>query len=222
MIKKLNVIDTNHIRQLPHLELGHWVVSLGDALIVHLGYQGEGAIPRPLKDGVATKQLGNDFLSVNAAAETKHVDRVAERDALRPVVELNAASTAQWTVTRSVLENDPTLTANLPLPFKKEPVKSGASFVVTAPSNPRIKYGLPNTVLISTDKVAKARTYDVGICAGGDPSQESSWSVLGPFDHCRNIEIGGLEAGKLYYFRVRYFAAGVYSPWSEMVSIRVL
>jgi hypothetical protein len=222
--KTLYALDLNYLKKLPHLEFGHWVVSLGDALAAHQGYQGEGAIPPPLNDGPATRQLGTSFLTVNAAAETKHVDRVKEREAMRPVVELHAASTAQWTVMRAALENNPSLIANLPLPFKKEPTSKGiGSTAITSPQNPRAKHGPPNSVLISTDRVERARTYDVGICSGGaDPTQEASWSMLGPFDHCRNIEIGGLEPGKLYYFRMRCFVAGSYSPWSEMVSIRVL
>ncbi|GFO55764.1 hypothetical protein GMSM_27710 [Geomonas sp. Red276] len=220
--KKIYLLDMNFFKRLPHLEFGHWVVSFGDALIAHPGYQAEGSIPHPLGNGPALRQMGTNFLDVHAAAETKHVDRVRDRDALRPVVELQCAGTAQWTVLRSALENDASLIANLPLPFKKPPTRSSAASVITAPRNPRVRHGHTTVVLISTDKVPKARTYEVGICVGGDPSQESSWSILGPFDHCRQIEITGLEPGKFYYFRVRCFVGGVFSPWSEMVSIRAL
>ena len=217
----LNVVDLK-LRDLSHWELGHFVVGLADAFAVHPGHQGENAFPHPVAKPAELKELGNNFLAVTAAAETRDVNKVRERDALRPVVELNPSITVQWAVIRSVKENNPGLIANLGLEMKKKPTRSAISSSVMTPVNVRVKHGQHSgTVLISTTKVPKALTYDVGICSG-DPTMEEYWRTVGPFDHCRNIELSGLEPGKLYYFRVRCFGKGGQSPWSTIVSLRIL
>jgi len=126
----------------------------------------------------------------------------------------------RWVVIRSVLKKDATLIANLEL--KRKSSRSSANVTVTAPQNVRARHGNDTgTIILSTGKVPKARIYYVGICQG-DPSQESSWTIRGPFDCCRSIELEGLNPGEVYYFRVRCFGAGEMSPWSAIVSLRVL
>ena len=156
------------------------------------------------------------------AAEGGDRYKIAERDALRPTTELAPTMMVQWAVIRSVRENDASLVGSLGLQPKTLSARGSVVTTVTAPVNITAKHGKnPGTVLISTSKVSKSLTYEVGICQG-DPSQEESWSTVGPFDHCRNIELTGLEPGKVYYFRVRCFGAGGLSPWSAIISLRIL
>ena len=217
----LNIVELK-LRELSHWQLGHFVVGLADAFAAHPGHQGEDAFPHPVTKPPELKELGNNFLGLTAGAETRDVNKVAQRDALRPLVELTPSIMVQWAVIRSVKEGNPSLIANLGLELKKKPTRSASTSTVTTPTNVTAKHGQHiGSVLISTLKVPKALTYEVGICCG-DTSVEDSWLIEGPFDHCRNIELTGLEPGKLYHFRVRCFGKGGYSPWSAIVTLRVL
>lgn len=217
----LNVVDLK-LGDMSDLELGHYTINLADSFAAHSGYQGEFSFPPPISKPPVLRGIGSNFLTVTVAAESRDVNRVAELNALRPVVELHVAGAVQWAVIRSVLENNSSLLANLPVQPKKKPVRSASSAGVYAPQNPKAKHGRDSgTVVISASKVEKARAYYVSFCTG-DPSLEESWTITGPFDSCRRIEQAGFEAGKLYYFRVRCFGKGVMSPWSEIISLRVL
>lgn len=217
----LNIVDLK-LRGLSHWELGHFVVGLADAFAAHPGHQGENAFPHPVAKPAELRELGNNFLAVTAAAESRDINKVAERDAMRPLVELNPSITVQWAVIRSIKENNPSLIGNLGVETKKKPTRAAVSASVIAPTNVKVKHGKHSGgAFISTTKVPWARTYEVGICLG-DPTNEESWKTLGPFDHCRNIELTGLEPGKLYYFRMRCFGKGGQSPWSTIVSLRIL
>jgi len=219
---KLLEIVTINLRDMTHLGLGHFVVGLADGLASHPGYQAPGSIPHPLLQPDALRQIGLNHIAATKAADGHDRYMIAARDALRPITELHATMLVQWVSIRSVAEDDPSLIAGLGLQPKIPAAKSSAPASVTAPQNVRAKHSKnPGCIFISTDKVSKARTYDVGICRG-DPSLEESWSLLGPFDHCRNIELTGLEPGQVYYFRVRCFGAGVQSPWSAIITLRVL
>lgn len=218
---KLLELVTLNLRDMTHLGLGHFVVGLADGLASHAGYQAPGSIPHPLLQPDALRQVGMNYIAVTNAADGHDRFKVAARDALRPITELHAIMLVQWASIRSVAEDNPTLIQGLGLVPRIPVVKSSVTASVFAPQNVRVKHGKTGAVLISTDKVPKARTYDVGICQG-DPSLEESWSLLGPFDHCRNIELTGLEPGKVYYFRVRCFGAGAQSTWSAIVTLRVL
>jgi hypothetical protein len=219
--KQLDIIGLN-LRNMPHLELGHFVVGLADAFAAHPDYQAPGAIPPPLPQPDVLRQFGVNHINATRAAEGCDRYKVAERDALRPTTELYPTMMVQWAVIRSVSENNPALIANLGLQPKIQSVRSSVPATVTAPQKVTAKHGKgPGTALINTGKVPRSLTYDVGICQG-DPSSEESWSTVGPFDHCRNMELTGLEPGKVYYFRVRCFGAGGLSPWSAIVNLRVL
>lgn len=216
-----NEIDVK-LAELSHLELGHFTINLADAFAIHAGYQDEGSFPPPISRPAVLKEMGSNFLVVTAAAESHDVHKVAELDALRPVVELHVSGIIHWAVMRSKLENNSSLIANLPVQAKKKPVRSGSSATVHAPKNPKVKHGPDSgTVVVSASKVDYARTYYLAFCTG-DPSVEGSWTIAGPFDSCRRMEQSGLEPGKSYYFKVRCFGKGVMSPWSEIVSLRIL
>ena len=218
--KLLDIVDVN-LRKMPHLELGHFVVGLADAFGVHSGYQAPGSIPPPLPSVDELRQAGLKHIAVTKAAEGGDRYKAAERDALRPITELLATIMIQWAVTRTVRENDTYLVTGLGLPPKIETTKNTLPASVFAPQGVRVCHKESGSVTVRCDKVPKGRIYEVGICKG-DPSSEESWSIRGPFDHCRGIELAGLEPGVVYYFRVRCFGAGVQSPWSAIVSLRVL
>jgi|SRR6185369_194722 len=219
--KLLDIVDLN-LHAMSHLELGHFAVGLADAFEAHTGYQGEDAFPPPLPKPPELRQVGLNHIAVTKAADGRDRYRVAERDALRPTTELCPTILINWAVIRSVRENNPSLIANLGLQPKIQSAKSGAPVFVTAPQNVKARHGkVTGTALLSTSKVPKSLIYEVGVC-GGNPSEEESWSIVGPFDHCRNIELTGLEPGKVYYFRVRCFGAGGVSAWSAIVTLRIL
>jgi len=219
--KELDLIELN-LHLLPHLQLGHFVVGLADAFEKHPGHQGPGAFPPPLPQLDELRQVGNNHIAVTKAAEGGDRYQAAARDALRPTTELCPTILINWAVMRSVRENNPSLIANLGLQPKIPAAKASLPALVTAPQNVTVKHGRDEgSVLLSTSKVPKGLTYHVGVCCE-NPSLEESWSLLGPFNRCRNMELTGLEPGKVYYFRVRCYGAGGLSPWSAIVSLRVL
>lgn len=217
-----NVVDLK-LSDMSHLELGHYAINLADAFSIHSGYQEEHSFPPPITKPAMLKDMGTNFLIVTTAAESREINKIAERDAMRQVLELHVAGVVHWAVLRSKLENNSSLIANLPVQTKKKPVRSTASSgAVHAPQNPKAKHGTESgTAIISAMKVEKARAYYVSYCTG-DPTLEESWSNPEPFDSCRRMMLSGFEPGKLYYFRVRCFGKGGMSPWSEIISLRML
>lgn len=217
----LDIIDLSY-RKLPHLELGHWVVGFADAIRVHPDLQGEDAVPSktiPWHDELS--QLGNDFIAITNAAQSGDMNKTAERDTMRPTVELHPAMTINWLVTRSLRENNPRILSHLPLHGRAKPVK-GNSRNVTTPSNPKAKHGsYLGMGIISCSKVPGAAIYHVQICQG-DPTVEGSWRDAAQSRTCRGIEVTGLTPGEIYHFRIRCYGVGGYSPYSAVVSLRIL
>jgi len=205
-----------------HMDLGHFMINLADSIDLHPKWQTEGCIPKPVPDSAELRAAGQKHVVVTKAADGGDRYKVAERDALRPATELAATIFLQWAQIRSVREDDHTIVTGLGVPPKIQlPKSSNPTAGNTTPQNLQVKQGNTGSALISTGRVPKARIYWVGICEG-DPSLEESWRMLGPFDHCRGIEITGLEPGKMYYFRVKCFGAGNESPWSTIASLRVI
>ena len=219
--KLLQLINLN-LRTMANLELGHFIIGLADAMRIHPKYQGPGDIPPPLPQIDEIYKVGTDFIALTKAADGGDRYKMAERDAMRPTAEVLPTMLMQWASIRCFRENDPGMIANLGLPPILPTVKNGVVVFVTTPEGVKAKHGKDSgTVYISTNAVPKSRTFEVGLCQG-DPSQEACWSIVGPFDHCRKMVLTGLEPGKVYYFRVRCFGAGGMSPWSAIVSLRVL
>jgi hypothetical protein len=219
--KDLDIVAVK-LRNMTHMDLSHFIVNLADSIDLHPKWQTDGCIPKPVPNSVELREVGNRYLTKTKAADGGDRYKAAERDALRTPTELAATMFLQWAQIRSAGEDDHTIVTGLGLPPKIQLPKSGSSTVtITAPQNLRVKQGKTGCALISTARVPKARIYWVGICEG-DPSSEESWRLLGPFDRCRTIEVTGLELGKLYYFRVRCFGAGIESPWSTIASLRVI
>jgi hypothetical protein len=219
--KELEIVGVN-LKAMSHMDLGHFLVNLADSIDLDPKWQVEGCIPKPVPDSAELRDVGQKHLAVTKAADGGDRYKAAERDALRPATELAATIFLQWAQIRSVREDDHTIVTGLGVPPKIQPPKSSSPAVImTTPQNVQVKQGKTGSALINTGRVPRARIYWVGICEG-DPSLEESWRMLGPFDHCRNIEIAGLEPGKMYYFRVKCFGAGSESPWSTIASLRVI
>ncbi|MBJ6727507.1 fibronectin type III domain-containing protein [Geomesophilobacter sediminis] len=216
---QLDITQVN-VRVMPHLELGYFVVNLADALEVHPKYQDEGTIPYPLLKPPELRQIGLNHIAATKAAEGGDRGKISERDALRPITELHPVAIIRWAVIRSVVENDPSLLEGLGLPPKKKGLRSSAvTTELYAPQNPSAKNGKPGCVLITTNKVPKSHIYQVGVCKG-DPSVDANWWLVGPYDHCRNMEVSGLDSGTLYFFRVMCIAGNLQSPWSAIITFR--
>ena len=219
--KDLEIVAVN-LKNMSHMDLSHFVISLADSIDANPKWQTEGCIPKPVPDSAELREVGNKHFAITKAAEGGDRYKSAERDALRPATELAPTIFLQWAQIRSVRENDHSIVTGLGVPPKiQTPKLSSPTTIMTAPQNLQVKQGKSGCALVSTGRVPKARIYWVGICEG-DPASEESWKILGPFDHCRSIELTGLEPGKLYYFRVKCFGAGSESPWSAIVSLRVI
>ena len=90
MHRQLDIVDLN-LRNMPHLELGHFVIGLADAFGVHAGYQAQGAIPPPLPKIDELRQIGNNYVAakwrrrVATATRSRSVMPYARRPSwLRP------------------------------------------------------------------------------------------------------------------------------------------
>jgi hypothetical protein len=167
------------------------------------------------------RQLGVNHLAVTKAADSGDRFKKAERDASRPLVELHSSMLVNWAAYRSVVENKPTLITELSLPPKLKLPKAASHVEVTAPENPKAKYGKTSIILISVSRVPGAMAYYVGVCKG-DPSRPESWSTVGPFHKSQNMEISGLEPGQIYYFKVYCSGPSGQSDWSSIISVRAL
>lgn len=212
-------------RSLPDLEYGYWLVRFGEALEKHEDHQGENAIPAPLAGVAKIIEGGHQMITLSMAAEGGDRFRVAEVAAYRPQTDLQVAATVNWVVTRSVLENKPSIRENLHLEEKKEKkqVRNSGSGGVKMPANVKVHRSDEHsgTVYISVPKDSFASIYYVQFCQD-NPADEASWSDGGQSDSCRSIEVKGLKPGEIYHFRVRCFGGGQYSPWSQIVTIRIL
>lgn len=216
----LDVMDLN-FRPLTHFELANKIITIADAIAVHPGFQEPfpAAVPTPKE----LKDLATQYHALVNAAQSGDRNKIAERDALRPKTELNAALTVQWAVIRSLRENNPGLIANIGVEQKKRvTTRNLHPGLVSAPVNIAARHGqVSGTIALYVGKVQGAVTYEVQICQG-DPTQEQSWSDAAKSAHCRNIEIKGLEPGKMYNFRVRCFGSSGHGPWSHVVSLMAL
>src|SRR5665647_2601647 len=121
---------------------------------------------------------------------------------------------------RSLRENDPSLIANHGLEPKKRALTRNTNHpLVCAPTNVTVKHGpFSGTMILKTSKVTGGITYEIAACQG-DPTLEESWTNLGQFAHCSQMEVKGLEPGKMYHFRVRCFGVSGHGPWSSIVSL---
>jgi hypothetical protein len=85
-----------------------------------------------------------------------------------------------------------------------------ATTVLLSPSNDST--GVPGTYRLLWNDVAGATTYQAQIASGSDfASPLRDWSGLGTTSH----EFTGLDAGSVYYWRVRASNAAGDGPWSE-------
>lgn len=216
----IDLVEVN-VREMSHVELGNFAIDLADAFARHKDYQDDNAIPTPLFRPNELREGGVNHLAVTKAAESGDRFKKAERDASRPLLELHATMLINWAAYRAVRENKPSLITELSLPPKLKGAKASTHLEVTAPQNPKAKYGKSGVILISVGRVAGAMAYYVGICKG-DPSLPESWSTIGPFHKSQNMEITGLEPGQLYYFRVQCSGPSGQSEWSSIISSRVV
>lgn len=213
-------------RSLADLEYGYWVVKFGEALEKHEEHQGENAIPPPLAGPAKIKDGGNQMIALASAAEGGDRYKGAERDVFRPKIDLQVSATISWVVVRSVLENKPSIRANLPLEEKKKEkksVRSGAQAGITTPTKVKITRSDEHsgTAYVGVARIFGASMYYVQY-SQGNPADETAWIDGGQSDSCRKIPVPGLKPGEIYHFRVRCFGAGHYSAWSQVVTIRIL
>jgi len=159
------------------------------------------------------------------AAEGGDRFRMAELAAYRPQADVQVEATINWIVTRSVVENRSSIRENLHLEEKKEKkqLKASGAGAVKMPTKVRVvrSDAHSGTVYINIGRDPAASMYYVQYCQN-NPSDENSWIDGVQGDGCRNLEISGLKPGEIYHFRVRCYGGGQYSPWSQIVTIRIL
>jgi len=212
-------------RGLADLEYGYWMLRFGEALEKHEDHQGQNGIPPPLAGPAKIINGGNQMVALAMAAEGGDRFRKADLNAYRPQADLEVSATVNWVVTRSVVENKPSIRANLLLEEKKEkkPVRSSAPAVVTTPTKIKVMRSDAHsgTAYINVSRVIFASMYYVQYCQD-NPADEASWIDGAQSDSCRKIEVTGLKPGEIYHFRVRCFGGGQYSAWSQIVTVRIL
>lgn len=208
---------------LPHFGLANAVITVADAISVHPGFQGTDAFPPTVPAPKELKETGTHYSVLCTAAMTGHRGKMAERDAFRPIAVQQLALTLTWAAMRSVRENDPSLIADLGVEHKKKvQSRSTSHTLVGAPKDPQVKHGpVSEMVLVSVGKVKGSVMYIVQACQG-DPTREDSWTLEVQSAKCKGIEMRGLEAGKVYYFRVRCFCHAGHGPWSSIISLMVI
>jgi hypothetical protein len=221
MVSPLDIIEPTW-RLLSGVDYGHWLVSLGDALAKHEDHQGEGAFPDPLAGPPELMEGGKQMIAFAMAAEGGDKYKKTDRDAFRLKMELIHTTSLQWVVTKSLLRNKPSMVENLPVVIKKKPVKSSPPFVLAAPSKVKVTHGEHSgTAYASLGKVPYASMYYIQICQG-NPNDEGAWIDKAQSDTCRKILLEDLTPGVVYHFRMRCFGSGKYSPWSQVVTLRIL
>lgn len=212
-------------RLLPDREYGYWLLRFGEALQSHADHQGENAIPPPLANAATIINRGNQIVTLAIAAEGGDKFKRAELAALRSQSDLQVSATINWVVTKSVVENKPSVREGLHLEEKKEKkqIRNAGATGVKAPAKVKVKRSdnHSGTVYIDVPKDPHASMYYVQYCQT-NPADEASWGAAEQSDSCRNIEVKGLKPGEVYHFRVRSFGGGQYSPWSQVATIRIL
>lgn len=212
-------------RSLSDLDYGYWLLRFGESLQKHEDHQGENAIPPPLAS--ASKIISDANHIVSMALDAAGGDRFkkAELAAFRSQSDLEVSATINWVMTKSVLEKKPSIREGLHLEEKKEKkaVKPAAATGIKTPTNLRVKRSDDHTgtVYISVARDPSASMYYAQYCQD-NPTDESSWVDGKQSDSCRNIEVKNLKPGEVYHFRVRSFGGGRYSPWSQVVTTRIL
>jgi len=215
-----DAFDLN-FKSMSHADFILFLGGVAAALAVHPGYQ---TMPPEVPSSSKFRELETRFAEAVKAAQTKDVVKVAERDAMRAEGVIAARLTAQWAVIRSVSANDPTFLANLGLKLKKRANRSPKKISMPAPINFTVKHGkISGAVEAKCGRVGGGASYEVQYCQG-DQSLEDSWNAaIGQhFAHCTDMELTGLEPGKIYHFRVRVLGNSGHGPWSTVVSLMVI
>lgn len=211
-------------RSLNNLEYGYWLVRLGEALESHEDHKGD-AIPAPLANGARIIAEGKHMINLSLAAAGGDRFRMAELETFRPQADVLVEATVNWVVIKSVVENRASIRENLPLEEKKEKkqVRTTGAGSVKMPTKVKIARSDEHSgkVFINVGRDPYASMYYVQYCQN-NPADESSWIDGAQGDSCRNLEISGLKPGEVYHFRVRCYGSGQYSPWSQVITIRIL
>jgi hypothetical protein len=220
MPNPLEIIDMSCL-SLPHVPLATRIISVGEALAVHPGFQKE--FPPEIPGPKELKETGTMYSVLNAAAESLDRGKVAERDAFREKAKEDLALTLTWVAIRAVREKNRSLIANIGVePKKKAQPRTTAHSLVDAPKALQVKHGeVSGAVTVTVGKVKGGVTYIVQACQG-DPTKEESWTGEWQSPKCRGIQLTGLEPGKIYYFRVRCFGHAGHGPWSAIVKLMVI
>jgi hypothetical protein len=191
------------------------------ALAVHPGYQ---TMPPEVPDASKYRELEIRFADAVKAAQTKDVLKIAERDATRVEGVTAVGLTAHWAVIKSVATNDPSFLANIGLKIKKPITRTPKKMQMPAPANFSVKYGsVSGSVVMKCGKVGGGASYEVQYCQG-DQMLEESWHAGNGkhFAHCSDMQLTGLEPGKIYHFRVRVLGNSGHGPWSTVVTLMVV
>lgn len=217
----LEMLELN-VRSLSHVGLVNLMLNIADALEAHPNYKEPP--PHPVPGPAELRASAVRFQAVVNEADTGNRNKKAERDALRPMTEVELEILKQWAQWKAYKENDLSWITNIGIPQKKKGLTartSASSHPVGTPEKIKVEQGASGVALVTVNKVLAAILYYVQIC-DGDPSDEAAWKTFDKFTGCRGMQVTGLQPGKIYHFRVRAFGAAGYGPWSAIVKMMVI
>jgi hypothetical protein len=91
------------------------------------------------------------------------------------------------------------------------------------PTGLKLDNGLTGQLLLTVERVANARCYEIEVALLDEEGKPGSWMNGGLSTRSRNMQVGGLELGKLYACQTRAVGGSTgYSDWSDPVVRRVM
>lgn len=92
-----------------------------------------------------------------------------------------------------------------------------------APTGLRLQNGLRGQSLLTVDRIANARCYEINVALLDEDGKQGAWENGGLVTASRNMPVNHLIPGKLYVFQARAIGGITgYSDWSDPVSHRAL
>ncbi|MEI7732061.1 MAG: fibronectin type III domain-containing protein [Verrucomicrobiota bacterium] len=148
-----------------------------------------------------------------AAAADRDKGKVATKNTLRTELQAMVRELGRYLQVKS--GGDRTILESTGYDLAKSRVATPP--IPDAPQNLKVGPGKETGwVLVRATRSRGARMFEVEYCVG-DRSVPANWKIGAQTGTCRKVEIGGLERGKDYAFRMRAFGREGHGPWSNVV-----
>lgn len=215
----LDMLDTNF----SGLSSGDYILRMSiiaDKLEAHPAFP---EFPEHVPGPARLRELVEQFKKALDAAANGDRQKIAEKKAIRAEGEQAQTITAYHVTMISIHRKDPTVLLNTGWELRHRAAwgKGASNSIPEAPSKFIVKHGAtPGTIAASVNRAHGTASIELQ-ATEGDPSIDSSWTLLGMFLQCR-MEVKNLEPAKRYHFRARFHAAGTKGPWSQIVNLIVI